>query len=57
MMLPQELRDRLAADYRPVRALPSPMTRAMWIVPLAIVALVAAPVAFNVRIDAPRLGW
>ncbi|HEX8030038.1 MAG TPA: NrsF family protein [Vicinamibacterales bacterium] len=57
MMLPQELRDQLAADYRPVRALRSPLARAMWVVPLALVALVAAPVAFDVRIDAPRLGW
>ena len=56
-MLPPELRDRLAADYRPVRALPSPWVRAMWVMPLAIMALVAAPMAFNVRIDASRIGW
>ena len=54
---PAELRARLAADYRPVRALPSPWARALWILPFALVALVAAPVAFSVRPDAPSLGW
>lgn len=55
--LPDDLRARLAGDYQPVRALRSPWTRAMWILPLAIVSLVAAPVAFNVRPYAPNLGW
>ena len=54
---PAPLRDRIAADYRPVRVLRSPWTRVLAIVPLAIVALVAAPVAFNVRADVPALGW
>ena len=53
---PAELRARLAADYRPVRALPSPWARALWILPFALVALVAAPTAFDVRPDA-NLGW
>ena len=54
---PAELRARLAADYRPVRALPSPWARALWILPFALVALVAAPVAFTVRPGAASLGW
>ena len=54
---PVELRARLAADYRPVRALPSPWARALWILPFALVALVAAPVAFTVRPGAASLGW
>ena len=54
---PVELRARLAADYQPVRVLRSPWTRAFAILPLAIVALVAAPLWFNVRQDAPSLGW
>jgi hypothetical protein len=54
---PADLRARLAADYAPVKALPSPWARAMWVLPLAAVALLAAPLAFNVRTDAPRLGW
>jgi hypothetical protein len=54
--LPDALRARLAADFEPVRALRSPWARALSIVPLAIVALIAAPVAFDVRPDA-TLGW
>ena len=54
---PAELRERIAADYRPVQALRSPWARVLAIVPLAIVSLVAAPVAFNVRSDALVLGW
>ena len=55
--LPSELRDRLAADYQPVHGLRSPWARALWVLPLAVLALVAAPIAFSVRPDAPRLGW
>ena len=54
---PAPLRERIAADYRPVAALRSPWARAIAIVPLAIVSLVAAPIAFNVRSDAAALGW
>ena len=57
MSAPAELRSRLAADYRPVRALRSPWTRALAVVPIAIVALTGAQFAFNVRPDAPNLGW
>ena len=56
MNIPAELRERLVADYAPVRTLRSPWARALSIVPLAIVALIAAPVAFNVRPGAD-LGW
>lgn len=57
MSVPAELRERLAADYQPVRALPAPLMRALWMLPLAAIALLAAPIVFNVRGDAPRLGW
>jgi hypothetical protein len=57
MSAPAELRARLAADYQPVRALRSPWARSGAIVPLAIVTLLAAPLAFNVRGDAANLGW
>jgi hypothetical protein len=57
MSLPSDLRVRLQADYRPVRVLRSPVARAMWLLPVALIALLAAPVAFNVRPDAPHLGW
>lgn len=55
--LPADLRERLAADYQPVRTLRSPWARALWVLPLAVIALVAAPLAFSVRLDATRLGW
>ena len=55
-IMPAELRAKLQADYQPVRALRPPLARAMWIVPIALVALFAAPLYFNVRPDAPRLG-
>ena len=55
--LPGDLRARLAADFQPVRALRSPWTRTLWLLPLAVVALLAASIAFNVRTDAPNLGW
>ena len=54
--LPADLRARLAADFAPVRALPSPWMRTLGVLPLAIVALIAAPVAFDVRPGA-NLGW
>ena len=57
MTVPTELRARLAADYTPVRPLPSPLMRAMWVAPFAVLALLAAPTYFDVRADANALGW
>jgi hypothetical protein len=57
MSMPAELRARIAAEYQPVRALPSPWARAMLVLPFAVVALFAASTAFNVRPDADQLGW
>ena len=54
---PTELRARLAADYTAVRPLPSPLMRAMWVMPFAVLALIAAPSFFHVRPDANVLGW
>jgi hypothetical protein len=56
-MIPVELRARIRADYSAVRPLPSPFTRALWCVPFAALALLAAPTYFNVRSDAGQLGW
>jgi len=56
-MIPADLRARLETDYQPVRVLRSPLSRAFWVMPIAIVALFAAPTAFNVRPDAANLGW
>jgi len=55
--IPDPLRTRLAAEYRPVRPLASPVARVLWLLPLVALAIVAAPVVFSVRADAPRLGW
>lgn len=55
--LPEGLRGRLAAEYRPVRPLASPLARVLWLLPLVALAIVAAPVVFSVRADASRLGW
>jgi hypothetical protein len=57
MSVPTELRARLAADYAATRRLPPPIARTVWVVPFALLALVAAPTFFNVRSDAPQLGW
>lgn len=55
--IPPELRAQLASDFEPVRALRSPWMRTVAVVPVAIVALVAASTAFNVRSDSATLGW
>src|ERR1051325_7210793 len=55
--MPADLRARLETDYQPVRVLRSPLVRASWVIPMALVALFAAPIAFNVRPDAVNLGW
>jgi hypothetical protein len=55
--MPAELRERLASDFQPVRALRSPWMRTLAVMPVAIVALVAASAVFNVRSDAANLGW
>jgi hypothetical protein len=57
MQIPLELRARLQDQYDVVRPLPSPWMRALWIVPLAVITVAAAPVAFDVRADASQLGW
>ncbi|MGE0863272.1 MAG: NrsF family protein [Vicinamibacterales bacterium] len=55
--IPDQLRAELAAEYRPVRPLASPVARMLWLLPLAALAVAAAPTVFNVRADAARLGW
>ena len=57
MTTPADLRARVVADYTAVQPLPSPPVRAVWVAPFALLALFAAPAYFNVRADAPQLGW
>ena len=57
MSVPAGLRAQIAADYTVIRPLAPPLVRALWVTPLAALALFAAPVFFNVRSDAAQLGW
>lgn len=57
LRLPAELRDRLAADFQPARMLPPPWRRALIVLPMALLAVAAAPLVFEVRADSARLGW
>lgn len=53
---PLPLRDRIAADMRPVRPLPPPWKRALWLLPL-VVLLFALPITwFGARGDLSGLG-
>jgi hypothetical protein len=54
--VPQDLRARLVADYQPVSPLASPLVRLAGVLPLAAIALFAAPLTFDLRGDAARLG-
>jgi hypothetical protein len=56
MTIPTALRARVAADCHPVRPLAPPHVRALAAMPFALVALLAAPLWFSVRADAPALG-
>ena len=47
----------MAADYAPVRPLRTPIARVLWMVPFAVLTLVAAQFVFELRLDAGRLGW
>src|SRR4051812_18045679 len=55
--MPPALRARLGADYSAVRPLPHPWARALSLAPFALLALVAAPWWFELRMDHARLGW
>lgn len=54
---PDGLRAAVARDLMPVVPLSAPWMRALALLPLGVLLLVAAPLMFEVRIDAPRLGW
>jgi hypothetical protein len=55
--IPEMLRAQLAADYQAVRPLASPLARMVRLLPLAAITIAAAPLVFDVRGDAIRLGW
>jgi hypothetical protein len=51
-----ELRSRLRADYQEVRPIASPVARMLWLLPLVVLTIAAAPMVFDIRGDAVRLG-
>jgi hypothetical protein len=55
--VPAALRAQIAADYAPVHPLPRPLLRVRAVVPFALLSLFAAQAFFQLRVDAPRLGW
>jgi hypothetical protein len=55
-VLPAALREAVARDLRPVKPLPRPVIRALWLFPFAVLLLVTAEVAFGLRRDSPVLG-
>ena len=57
LALPADLRAAIARDLSPVRPLPPPGARTVWVVPLALLLLVASAGFFGLRPDAIRLGW
>ncbi len=54
--IPELLRSRIATDYQPVRPLPSPLARTLWLLPLSLLTLFAASLVFSSRSDAEALG-
>jgi hypothetical protein len=55
--VPPALEAAITADLRPVKRLPPPHHRVLWLAPLALATLVAAQRIFSMRADAPVLGW
>jgi hypothetical protein len=54
--LPPALRDAIARDLRPVTPLARPAIRALWLLPVALLLLVASEAAFGLRRDSAALG-
>lgn len=55
--VPAPLEAAIRNDLRPVRPLPPPVRRAARVAPVAAATLVAATLVFQLRGDAPALGW
>ena len=55
--VPATLEAAIRSDLQPVRRLPSPLLRTVWLAPLALVTLIAASRMFSFRMDADALGW
>ncbi len=55
--VPASIEALVRADLQPVRPLPSPLRRALSLMPLLVLTLIAASTVFAFRNDAPSLGW
>jgi hypothetical protein len=53
---PDELRDRVARDLRPVRPLLTPWQRVLLLVPAAVLIFAVAPYAYGLRSDLSHMG-
>jgi hypothetical protein len=56
MRPPPDLRRAIADDLRPVAPLAPPFRRVVWLMPIALLMLVAASAIFGARRDGPALG-
>lgn len=54
---PAALRAVVRHELAPVRPLRAPAVRALVLLPMGVLLLAAAPWVFQLRADAPRLGW
>jgi hypothetical protein len=54
--VPDDLRDIIARDLRPVKPLASPLRRIVSMLPIALALLVASVIAFGLRQDAGHIG-
>jgi len=55
--VPPALASAVQRDLGPVRRLPRPSRRVLWLTPLAGLTLLGGTRVFELRADAPRLGW
>jgi hypothetical protein len=55
--VPAAIEAAIKSDLRPVKPLPSPARRALWLAPLVVLTLAAASPVFDLRGDASVLGW
>lgn len=55
--VPPELLAAIAVDLRAVRRLAPPAVRALWMVPFALLLVMAAPATFSIRSDYAHLGF
>jgi len=54
--VPPALRAAIGRDLQPIRPLPRPLVRALWLSPFAALLLVSSEAAFGLRPDSPALG-